>query len=146
MVGETSLTDRQKSQFDDSQSTTKDGSLLDDEAAWKMAEGLGVRIDTCRRIVDTYGAEYVIAGLHDLLRQMKEGKQLRSPVAILVANLKSGAIQVQVANTPNDPHAQNWHAKQSNPTFDTAAKKLARACDFETVRCVCCDQEFPSAV
>lgn len=46
-----------------------------------------------------------------------------------------------------DSRAVNWHDKQSNPSFDTAAKKLARKSGHKTVRCVCgCHQEFPSAL
>lgn len=144
----TDLTDRNTdSKRRVSQSNEDDGTST--EAAWTIAEALGVRVDTCQRVVDSYGAEHSLAALADVQKQITAGKQLRSPIAVMIANLKSGAVQVEVAS--HDPSVdwvhERHHNQQADPTIDTAAKRLARDTDGKRATVVCpCGQEFPAAV
>lgn len=128
------------------QSTTEDGSFSDDEAAWQIAEALGVRVDRCRGVVDAYGAEYSLAALADIQGQLRAGNKLYSPIAVMISKLKRGEVQVAQA----DPHAEwmrvRWHKFMSDPTLDCVPKQAARKSGDKTVRCICCGESFPSEV
>ena len=127
-----------------------DISSTEERAAWKIAEALGVRVDRCRAVVDSYGADHALAALQDVQRQLQAGHRLTSPIAVMIANLRHGSIQVEVAATP-DPGVEwarrRWHDTLANPSLDCAQKRLARACGEATVGCSCgCGQAFAAAV
>lgn len=154
------LIDRKGKDRSINQSTREDGGLSDDVAAWKIAEALGVRIDTCQRLVDSYGAEHALAALFDVQDQLASGHQLRSPIAVMLSKLKKGEIQVQAAEPLNESietQRKRIHQVLSDPTMDCPQKIIARRplpAEFAhleegeaMVRCPCgCHQEFPSAV
>lgn len=124
-----------------SQSTKNDGTST--EAAWVIAEALGVRVDRTQGIVDSYGEEHALAALFDVQAQLRAGKQLRSPIAVMIANLKSGAVQLRLAE--EDPDVDFLHDRYHNQQaseIDTAAKRLARASGCKSVKCAC-GEEFP---
>jgi hypothetical protein len=140
VVGMKDLTD---SEYDRSKKISQSKSNEDDsaltEAAWTIAQALGVRIDTCQRVVDTYGADHVLAALADVQKQVDAGKQLRSPIAVMIANLKSGAVQVEVAQVENPDVEwlhQRYHNQQAAADIETAAKNLARRANG-FVQCAC---------
>jgi hypothetical protein len=140
------LTDIESNRVSQSKSTIDDVTSTEEEAAWKIAEGLGVRVDRCRSIVDAYGANHALAALTDVQGQIKAGKQLKSPIAVMVANLRSGAVQVKVAEV--DPGVEwvreRYHNAQADPTRETALRQKARYFGDKTLRCGCgCGQEFP---
>lgn len=133
-----------------SQSRSNEDDGTSTEAAWKIAEALGVRVDRCRGLVDSYGAEHALAALADVQRQIKAGKQLHSPIAVMIANLRSGAVQIEVAQE-DDPDVERlrlrWHKEQSSPAIDTAQKRLARKLGDSTIACTCgCGESFSAEV